>query len=81
MFYLIFESLEHRTEMIAKLKKKNIFAVFHYLSLHSSPYFKDMYRGEKLLNSDRFSDCLLRLPLYYELSIEEVDRILDVIVS
>ena len=81
MFYLIFESLEQRTEMIAKLKKKNISAVFHYLSLHSSPYFKDKYSGEELQNSDRFSDCLLRLPLYYELSIEDVDRILEVIVS
>ena len=81
MFYVVFESLEQRTEMIAKLKKKSISAVFHYLSLHSSPYFKDYYRGEKLPNSDRFSDCLLRLPMYYELQIEDIDRILEVIVS
>jgi len=81
MFYVVFESLEQRTEMMAKLKKKNILAVFHYLSLHSSPYFKDHYRGEKLANSDRFSDCLLRLPMYYELQIEDIDRILEAIVS
>jgi dTDP-4-amino-4,6-dideoxygalactose transaminase len=81
MFYIVFESLEQRTEMISKLKKNNISAVFHYLSLHSSPYYKDKYRGDKLPNSDKFSDCLLRLPLYYELSIEDVDMILSVIVS
>ena len=70
LFYLLFPDQESRTEYAGKLKEKGILAVFHYQSLHRSEYarknFPDQYRRE-LPNSDRYSDCLLRLPLYYEL--------------
>ncbi len=57
------------------LKKNNIHAVFHYLSLHSSEYYQDKYNGSSLPNSDFFSDTLVRLPLFYELLDEQVDAI------
>ena len=72
MFYLICESIEQRTKLIEYLKMYNVNAVFHYLSLHSSPYFINKHDGRNLIESDRFSNCLLRLPLYFELDIVEI---------
>ena len=67
MFYIVCNSLEERTAMINKCKKQNIHPVFHYLSLHKSPYFLQRHDGRSLPNCDKFSNCLLRLPMYYEL--------------
>ncbi len=75
MFYLTFDSLENRSNIISKLKEHNILSVFHYLSLHKSEYYQDKHDGRILENSDKFTDCLLRLPLYYELEIEQVNTI------
>ena len=73
MFYFICRSLEERTTLLAYLKENGVLAVFHYLSLHLSGY----YRGcsdciPDLPNCDHFADCLVRLPMYYELSDSEV---------
>ena len=65
MFYVVCNSLEQRSGLIEHLKSKNIFAVFHYISLHKSPMYKDIYKGDVLANCDYFSDNLLRLPFYY----------------
>jgi dTDP-4-amino-4,6-dideoxygalactose transaminase len=72
MFYLICKNAEQRNKLIDKLKKNNILAVFHYLSLHKSPYYNNKHDGRTLPQSDRYSDCLLRLPLFYELNVEDV---------
>lgn len=77
MFYLVCKNLEQRTALIAALKNKNIHAVFHYLSLHDSPYFHRKHDGRPLPNSDRFSNCLVRLPMFYELSDSDIDRVCD----
>ncbi len=81
IFYLIMRSSTERDELIQKLKKNKILAVFHYLSLHKSPYFINQYDGGELTWSDKFSDCLLRLPLYIDLSDEDVHKIIKIIVS
>jgi dTDP-4-amino-4,6-dideoxygalactose transaminase len=75
MFYIVCSSLKEREGLIDHLKKNNILSVFHYLSLHSSPYFSDKHDMRELPFSDRYSNCLLRLPLYYNLSLQEVDEI------
>lgn len=67
MFYLIFENDKLRVEFISRLKAKGISTVFHYLSLHKSDFYKDKHDGRVLYNSDRFTDTLVRLPLYFEL--------------
>lgn len=72
MFYLIFPNLEKRSAFIDGMKAQNINPVFHYLSLHKSPYYAGQYYGEELSNSDRYTDCLVRLPFYYDLPIEQV---------
>lgn len=75
MFYLVCPSLEDRSYLITKLKSKGVMAVFHYLSLHKSEYFHTKYSGSELPWADHFSDCLVRLPLYYELTFEQIDII------
>ncbi|RXR17760.1 dTDP-4-amino-4,6-dideoxygalactose transaminase [Flavobacterium amnicola] len=77
MFYLVFESLEKRMEAIERLKSKSIYAVFHYLSLHKSPFYQDKHKGGELSWSDHYSNALLRLPMYYELSNEDVATIIS----
>ena len=79
MFYVVCRSLEERSGLIRHLKEYGVLSVFHYLSLHSSEYYKDKHDGRELPNCDRFADCLVRLPMYYELKEEEVKRIVDLI--
>jgi dTDP-4-amino-4,6-dideoxygalactose transaminase len=76
MFYLVCRNLEERTTLIEILKQQQILSVFHYLSLHKSPYYSTKHDGRELSNSDRYTDCLLRLPLYYELTPEQQERII-----
>ncbi|MFA6403644.1 MAG: dTDP-4-amino-4,6-dideoxygalactose transaminase [Salinivirgaceae bacterium] len=80
MFYLICNHVEQRTRLLAHLKQDGILAVFHYQSLHVSPYYNDKYRGLPLPNSDRFSDALVRLPLFYELTNDDLDTIVNSII-
>ena len=79
MFYIKAQNLEHRTQLINALKERGFHAVFHYISLHSSDYYQSKHDGRELVNSDNFTDCLLRLPMFYELSIENVKSIADCI--
>jgi dTDP-4-amino-4,6-dideoxygalactose transaminase len=82
MFYLLLPSLDARTRLIDHLKAQNILSVFHYLPLHLS----DMGRqyggraGDCPVTED-VSDRLLRLPLYYNMTSEEQERVIDAITS
>ena len=77
MFFFVCNSKTERTKLIAFLNKNNIGAVFHYLSLHKSSFYVSKYKGNILKNSDNYSDRLIRLPFYYELTTKEQKRILD----
>lgn len=81
MFYIVCRNLEERTGLIAYLKEHEALAVFHYLSLHLSEYYKEHHEGEipDLPNCDRFADCLVRLPMYYELKVEDVKMVINTI--
>ena len=79
MFYLVCNSLKDRSKLIRKLKDNDIQAVFHYLSLHSSPYYLGKHDGRDLLNCDQYADCLMRLPMYCELCEKEVFTICNLI--
>ena len=81
MFFLVFNSVDQRTAFITHLKQHDIYSVFHYLSLHKSPYFQNKYEGKELTNSDRYTDCLVRLPLYYELSDADMNKIITTVKS
>ncbi len=75
MYYLLCPSLEYRTAFMNYLKENGVIPTFHYLPLHSSAYYKDKHDGRELPNCDRYGDCLVRLPLFYELSLDDVERI------
>ncbi|WP_339811918.1 dTDP-4-amino-4,6-dideoxygalactose transaminase [uncultured Imperialibacter sp.] len=71
LFYLLCRNLDEQQNLLTFLKSKGVLAVFHYLSLHSSPFFKNYGHGGSHPNSDRFSECLIRLPFFYELTEEQ----------
>jgi len=80
MFYFVCRNLDERTKLLAYLKENGILAVFHYLSLHLSGYYKDHSDSiPELPNCDRFADSLVRLPMFYELKDEEVEKIANAI--
>lgn len=79
MFYLVTKNEKHRTELIRRLNINGYNAVFHYLSLHSSPYYKNKYDGKPLKNSDHFTECLVRLPLFYELEEKNIIEMVKLI--
>ena len=79
MFYLVLPDLEQRTALIKYLKDNGICAVFHYLSLHSSEYYRSRHGGRSLPQCDRYADCLVRLPLFYDLSVDSVKQICETI--
>lgn len=75
LFYIVLPDRNKREQMIRHLEDKGIKAVFHYLALHQSPYYRDKHDGRYLPNAERYTNTLLRLPLYFELTDEEVDFI------
>lgn len=79
LFYLICKNLEERKQLIQHLKHHDVHAVFHYQSLQLSSYFADKHDGRKLANVEKYSEQLLRLPLYYDLTMEEVEKIIAAI--
>ena len=79
MFYMVCHNEKERDGLIAHLKNLGINAVFHYLSLHKSAFYSDKHDGRTLENSDRYSECLIRLPMFYELSLEECQYIIKAI--
>jgi dTDP-4-amino-4,6-dideoxygalactose transaminase len=81
MFYLVCNEAAQRSYLIDQLRKCGIHAVFHYQSLHSSPYYKARHDGRILENSDFYTDCLLRLPLYYELEDYQIDFVSNEIIK
>jgi dTDP-4-amino-4,6-dideoxygalactose transaminase len=82
MYYLCFENLSQRQRIIEHLKKLNIHAVSHYLSLHSSSYCQNEdYDTQRLFpNSDYYTDGLLRLPLFYELGERKQQKIINALI-
>jgi dTDP-4-amino-4,6-dideoxygalactose transaminase len=76
MFYLLCKTPEVRSKLIAHLKKKEVYAVFHYLSLHQSQYYHLKHDGRELKNADFYSDTLVRLPLFVDLTQEELVKII-----
>jgi len=77
MFYIVCRNQKERSGLIEHLKKKDILTVFHYLSLHKSEFYHGKHDGRELPNSDRYTDCLLRLPFYYELKDGEISCIIE----
>lgn len=76
MFYIKTRDVEERTAFIAHMKANDILTVFHYVPLHSAPAGLKFgrFHGEDEYTTKE-SDRLVRLPLYFDLSLEQVDEI------
>ena len=80
MFYIVCRNLEERTGLIQYLKEHGVTAPFHYLSLHKSEYYVNHAASvPELPVCDMYADCLVRMPMYYELELEQVDMIVELI--
>jgi dTDP-4-amino-4,6-dideoxygalactose transaminase len=77
MFYLLAESEPVRAALIDHLKERGILSVFHYVSLHASPVGQSLgYRPGMLPVTEATSDRLLRLPMYFDLTDDDVDAVI-----
>ena len=81
IFYIVCPSLDYRSRFMEWMKEHGVQTTFHYLPLHSSQYYASQYQGPQLQQCDRYADCLVRLPLYYELKDEEVNNISKLIIE
>ncbi|MBO6793908.1 MAG: dTDP-4-amino-4,6-dideoxygalactose transaminase [Balneolaceae bacterium] len=81
MYYLVCKSETQRNNLIEHLREMGIHSVFHYQSLHKSEFFTKKHDGRVLANTERYSDRLVRLPFYYELSTTDQDLIIEAINS
>jgi dTDP-4-amino-4,6-dideoxygalactose transaminase len=81
IFYLVCKNIEKRTELINRLKENGILAVSHYLSLHKSLFYETKHDGRELPNCDRYADCLLRLPMFYEIDEKDIKIINKLIIG
>ncbi len=81
MYYLVCTSSAERNALLLHLKNAGIYATFHYQSLHASTYFANKYVGDTLPNADRYSNCLVRLPLFYELTTQAQAHIIERVLS
>lgn len=79
IFYLSCKNENTRDGLIQYLKEKEVQAVFHYMTLHNSPYWKNRSEITKLSNAEKFGKTIVRLPLYYELSHEKINFIVGLI--
>jgi dTDP-4-amino-4,6-dideoxygalactose transaminase len=78
MFYFFAADLEERSSLLAYLKSSGVGAVFHYVPLHSSPAGLKYARvGSKMTVTDDVACQLVRLPLYYGMTEEQQDRVVD----
>lgn len=77
IFYLELKHKIQRDDFLDWMNKSGIWAIFHYLPLHESPFYKDKYKGDALPNSIKFSNCLVRLPLHMHLKDESFNHIID----
>ncbi len=76
IFYIITHSLDERTRLADHLRREGILAVFHYVPLHSSPAGRKYGRVSGSMEvTNHISDRLLRLPMYYEITDDEIRRV------
>tara|TARA_B110001450_G_scaffold238009_1_gene244701 strand:- start:44 stop:868 length:825 start_codon:yes stop_codon:yes gene_type:complete len=77
MFYLVCRNQDERTQLIEHLKLNNIYSVFHYICLHDSPYYNEKHGGIEMPNAKRYEECLIRLPLWVNISQKEVKYVIQ----
>ncbi len=79
MFYLLCNDEKQRNGLIKHLRDNGFLAVFHYLPLHKSEFYKNLHDGSELPNSVRYSQTLIRLPFFFELPDNDIDRMCELV--
>ena len=79
LFSILCQDQNVRNDLLSFLKNNHINAVFHYLPLHKSEFYKEIHGIRQLPWCDYYSECLIRLPIYCELSKEKVNEIIGCI--
>lgn len=78
IYYLLLSDLEARNEFLHKMNNLGINTIFHYIPLHSSPAGKKYGRtAGRLSITDDLSDRLVRLPLWIDMTAEDIQRVID----
>jgi dTDP-4-amino-4,6-dideoxygalactose transaminase len=77
LFALVFRTGQQRTRYIAHMREHGILTPFHYVALHRSPFGSRFHDGRSLPMSDLLTDCLVRLPLFFNLTDAQVDEVVD----
>ena len=72
IFYIVLPNIEIRDLFISYLRENKIHAVFHYQQLHQSSFYLEKNENICLEKANIFSNCLVRLPIYYDLDYEHV---------
>lgn len=81
IFYLICRSKDERTALISHLKDDGILAVFHYISLHKSPFYRTLEDSRELIYADIYTERLLRLPVFYNLTNKQQTLVIKSIIQ
>jgi dTDP-4-amino-4,6-dideoxygalactose transaminase len=82
LFYLIFNKEKTRDKVISKLREREIYAVTHFMPLHSSKKGIQLgYNIGDLPITEKASNCLLRLPMYTEMSVEEMEYVIETLIQ
>jgi dTDP-4-amino-4,6-dideoxygalactose transaminase len=79
MFYLVSADGNQRDAILQQLRQNDILAVFHYISLHGSAFYNQKHDGRNLRHSDHYSECLLRLPMYNGIDVQQQNQIISLI--
>ena len=81
MYYILLNNLDERTRLIKFLKERDIHPVFHYVPLHNAPKGVEICggKGPSLPITEEYADRLLRLPCYYELTLDQIWHICETI--
>ncbi len=80
-YYLVANSEDERNDLIDYLSKHGVQAVFHYQALHNSPFYRTKNPAISLPNAERYTKCLVRLPLYYDLNFQQTEYIAKLVIS
>lgn len=82
MFYLRYPDLETRTRFISNMRENGIFCPFHYIPLHSAPAGRRYGRVCGAMSvTDRVSETLVRLPMFYGLTEEQQEYVIEQILA
>lgn len=81
LFYLVCKNLDERSSLIAYLNENGVNAVFHYLPLQKSPFYIKYHDNRELPFAGHYADCLVRLPLFYELEMDKLEKVCELVLK